>query len=193
MSDTEQAIEQLEREGKTVTNTAKLKQTVARNNRRSKNVDPEVMRTRALEMDVRHDYQAQRFVAQARERGPIRLDRDEIEIRAQEAVTFARDHAMERNAVADVRDVWINAYRRNLGRTDYEAVRSEFSRRLESGEFINITRDHRTPAITTERMVEMEKENIQTVINGKGNASVIVRAERVRMLLPTSPNLSSNG
>ena len=36
------------------------------------------MRTRALEMDVRHDYQAQRFVAQARERGPIRLDRDEI-------------------------------------------------------------------------------------------------------------------
>ena len=94
------------------------------------------MRTRALEMDVRHDYQAQRFVAQARERGPIRLDRDEIEIRAQEAVTFARDHAMERNAVADVRDVWINAYRRNLGRTDYEAVRSEFSRRLESGEFI---------------------------------------------------------
>ena len=42
-------------------------------------------------------------------------------------------------------------------------------------------------------MVEMEKENIQTVINGKGNASVIVRAERVRMLLPTSPNLSSNG
>jgi ATP-dependent exoDNAse (exonuclease V) alpha subunit len=180
VSDTEQAIEQLEREGKTVTNIAKLKQTVARNNRRSKIVDPEVMRTRALEMDVRHDYQAQRFVAQARERGPIRLDRDEIELRAQEAVTFARDHAMERNAVADVREVWSNAYRRNLGRTDYEAVRSEFSRRLESGEFINITRDHRTPAITTERMVEMEKENIQTVINGKGNASVIVRAERVK-------------
>ena len=180
LNDTEQAIEQLEREGKTVTDTAKLKQTVARNNRRSKNVDPELMRTRALEMDVRHDYQAQRFVAQARERGPLRLDRDEIELRAQEAVTFARDHAMERNAVADVRDVWINAYRRNLGRTTYEAVRNEFSRRLESGEFISITRDHRTPAITTERMVEMEKENIQSVIDGKGNAPAIVRAERVK-------------
>ncbi len=180
VNDTEQAIEQLEREGKTVTNTAKLKQTVARNNRRSKNSDPELMRTRALEMDVRHDYQAQRFVAQARERGPIRLDRDEMQIRAQEAVTFARDHAMERNAVADVRDVWSNAYRRNLGRTTYEAVRSEFSQRLESGEFISITRDHRTPAITTERMVEMEKENIQSVINGKGHAPAIVRAERVR-------------
>jgi ATP-dependent exoDNAse (exonuclease V) alpha subunit len=180
VKDTEKAIQQLEHEGKTVTDTAKLKQTVARNNRRSKKFDPEVMQTRALEMDVRHGYEAQRSVAEARERGPIRLDRDEIAIRAQEAVTFARDNVMERKAVADVRDVWINAYRRNLGRTSYEAVRSEFSRRLESGEFINITRDHRTPAITTERMVEMEKENIQTVINGKGNAPAIVRAERVK-------------
>ena len=180
VNDTEQAIEQLEREGKTVTNTAKLKQTVARNNRRSKNFDPELMHTRALEMDVRHDYQAQRCVAQARERGPIRLDRDEIERRAQEAVTFARDQAMERTAVADVRKVWTNAYRRNLGRTTYEAVRKEFSRRLESGEFLSITRDHRMPAITTERMVEMEKENIQTVIDGKGHAPAIVRAERVK-------------
>src|ERR1043165_581520 len=180
VNDTEQAIEQLEREGKTVTNTAKLKQTVARNNRRSKNFDPELMHTRAFEMDVRHDYQAQRFVAQARERCPIPLDRDDIEIHAQEAVTFARDNVMERNAVADVRDVWSNAYRRNLGRTTYEAVRDEFSRRLESGEFISITRDNRTPAITTERMVEMEKENIQSVINGKGHALAIVRAERVK-------------
>ncbi|HKU72927.1 MAG TPA: MobF family relaxase, partial [Pyrinomonadaceae bacterium] len=144
VNDTEQAIAQLERAGKTVTNIAKLKQTVARNNRRSKSFDRELMHTRDLEMDVRHDYQAQRFVAQARERGPIRLDRDEIERRAQEAVTFARDQAMERTAVADVRDVWSNAYRRNLGRTTYEAVRDEFSRRLESGEFISITRDHRT-------------------------------------------------
>ena len=180
VNDTEKAIQQLEREGKTVTNTAKLKQTVARNNRRSKKFDPEVMQTRSLEMDVRHGYEAQRSVAEARERGPIRLDRDEIEKRAQEAVTFARDNVMERKAVADVRDVWINAYRRNLGRTSYEAVRSEVSRRLESGEFISITRDHRTPAITTERMVEMEKENVQTVINGKGRTPAIVRAERVK-------------
>ena len=180
VNDTEKAIQQLEREGKRVTDTAKLKQTVARNNRRSKKFDPEVMQTRNLEMDVRHDYQAQRFVAEARERGPLRLDRDEIAIRAQEAVTFARDNVMERNAVADVRDVWINAYRRNLGRTSYEAVKGEFSRRLERGEFLKITRDRRTPAITTERMVQMEKENIQTVIDGKGNAPAIVRAERVK-------------
>ena len=107
MNDTEKDERALEREGKTVTDNARLKQAAARNNRRSKNFDPEVMRTRALEMDVRHDYQAQRFVAQARERWPIRLDHDEIEIRAQEAVTFARDNAMEHKAVADMREVWM--------------------------------------------------------------------------------------
>jgi hypothetical protein len=45
------------------------------------------MRTRALEMDVRHDYQAQRVVAEARKRLPLRLSQNEIERRAQKAVT----------------------------------------------------------------------------------------------------------
>src|SRR6185503_5020992 len=116
----------------------------------------------------------------ARERGPLRLAQDEIATRAQEAVTFARDNAVERKAVADLREVRINALRRNLGRTTYEAVASEFNQRQERGEFINITRDHRTPAITTERMVQMEKENIQTVIDGRGTAPAIVRAARVK-------------
>src|ERR1051326_3760260 len=180
VKDTEQAKERLAREGKTVSENARLKQAVARNNRRSKNFDPDLMRHRALEMDAKHDNQARQLVAQARERGPLRLAQDEIATRAQEAVTFARDNAVERKAVADLREVRIDALRRNLGRTTYEAVASEFSRRQERGEFINITRDHRTSAITTERMVEMEKENIRTVIDGKGNAPAIVRAARVK-------------
>jgi len=180
VNDTEQAKERLEREGKTVSENARLKQAVARNNRRSKNFNPDLMRERALEMDAKHDSQASHLVAQARERGPLLLAQDEIATRAQEAVTFARDNAVERKAVADLREVRIDALRRNLGRTTYEAVASEFGRRQERGEFINITRDHRTLAITTERMVEMEADNIQSVIQGKGNAPAIVRAARVK-------------
>jgi len=180
VNDTEKAKERLGREGKTVSANARLKQAVARNNRRSKNFDPDLMRHRALEMDAKHDSQARHLAAQARERGPIRLAQDEVSIRAQEAVTFARDNAVERKAVADIRDVRIDAYRRNLGRTTTEAITKEFSRRQERGEFINITRDHRAPTVTTERTLEMEKENIQTVLNGKGNDPAIVRAARVK-------------
>ena len=72
----------IESEGKTVSENARLKQAAARKNCRSKKFDPDLMRTRALEMDVRHDYQAQRFVAEARERLPLRLAQNEIEKRA---------------------------------------------------------------------------------------------------------------
>ena len=172
-------IERMEREGKTVSDNARLQQAAARINRRSKKFDHNLMRTRALEMDVRHDYQAQRLVAEARERLPLRLSQKEIETRAQEAVTFARDKVMEKTAVADIRDVWDHALRRQLGFTNYAAVAAEIHRRQESGEFINVTRQERQPATTTERTLVMEKKNIQTMNDGKENRPAIVQAERV--------------
>src|SRR4051812_677271 len=81
--------ERLEREGKTVSDNARLQQAAARINRRSKNFDHGEMQERALEMDAKHDNQARRIAAQARARLPLRLPQNEIEIRAQEAVTFA--------------------------------------------------------------------------------------------------------
>jgi hypothetical protein len=63
--------------------------------------------------------------AEAQQRLPIRLAQDEIATRAQEAVTFARDNAVEREAVADMRQVITDALRRNLGRTTVEAVTTE--------------------------------------------------------------------
>src|SRR5215213_6665287 len=59
-------------EGKTVSDNARVKQVAARKNRRSKNFDRDLMKTLSLELDVRHDYQAQRIVAEARERVPLR-------------------------------------------------------------------------------------------------------------------------
>src|ERR1043165_3123509 len=171
--------ERMASEGKTVSDNARVKQVAARKNRRSKNYDRDLMKTLSLELDVRHDYQAQRIVAEARERVPLRLSQNEIERRAQEAVTFARDKVMENDAVADMRDLRIHALRRQLGFTNYAAVAAEIHRRQESGEFINITRQERQPETTTERMLAMEKKNIQTMIDGKENRPAMVEAERV--------------
>src|SRR5215203_31171 len=159
--------ERLEREGKTVSDNARLQQAAARINRRSKNFDHGEMQERALEMDAKHDNQARRIVAQARARLPLRLPQGEIEKRAQEAVTFACDNALKTEAVADMRDVWIDALRRNLGLTNPAAVAAELHRRQESGEFKPINRPERQPETTTQRMVRMEKENIQTMLDGK--------------------------
>ena len=180
LKEEEQMKERIEREGKTVSDNARLKQAAARNNRRSKKFDPELMRTRALEMDVRHGYQAQRLVAQARDRLPFQLSPYEIAVRARESVIFAREKAVEKDAVADMRKVIGDALRRNLGLTTYEAVMTELQRQMQTrGTFIRILRQQRPPETTTERMLIMEKENVQTMIDGKGSRPAMVETERV--------------
>ena len=59
----------------------------------------------------------------------MRLSQDEITKRAQEAVTFARDNATEREAVTDMRKVMADALRRNMGLTTHEAVATELRQR----------------------------------------------------------------
>jgi len=180
VKEAEQIKERLEREGSTVSDNARLKQAAAHNDRKSKRYDRAEMRKRALAMDAKHNDQARLISAQAQQHLPIRLAQDEIATRAQEAVTFARDNAVEREAVADMRQVITDALRRNLGRTTVEAVSTELRLRQERGEFIDIALEQRPPEATTERMVRMEKENIQTVMDGKGTCPAIVRASRVK-------------
>src|SRR5205085_2321380 len=136
-------------------------------------------------MDTKHNSQARRLVAQARARVPRRLPQNEIEKRAQEAVTFARDNALKTEAVADMRDVWIDALRRNLGLTNVAAVAAELHRRQESGEFKEINRKEHQPETTTNRMVRMEEENIQTMLDGKESRPPMVERERVTEVVTT--------
>jgi conjugative relaxase-like TrwC/TraI family protein len=180
LKEAEQIKERLEREGGIVSDNARLKQAAAHNDRKSKRYDHAEMRERALAMDGKHNDQARSLVADARQSLPIRLDQNEIAVRAQEAVTFARDNAVEREAVADMRHVMTDALRRNLGRTTIEAITTEVRLRQRRGEFIDILREQRPAEATTERMLRMEKQNIQTVIDGKGSSPAVVRAARVK-------------
>src|SRR5258706_318501 len=178
--------ERLEREGGVVTENARLKQAAARTDRASKHYNRAEMRERALEMDLRHDYQAQRTVDQAQERGPIRLSQEEIAKRAQEAVTFARDNAVEREAVADMRKVTVDALRRNLGLTTYEAVTTELQQRQERGEFVGIIREQHQRETTTQHMLEMERSNLEKVIDGQEQQPPVIGAERAKQIVDTA-------
>jgi conjugative relaxase-like TrwC/TraI family protein len=166
--------ERLEQEGATVKEGAGLNQAAARTNRLSKRYNHAEMRRRALEMDARYDNQAKRTVREAIERGGMRLSQDEITKRAQEAVTFARDNATEREAVTDMRKVMADALRRNMGLTTYEGVATELHRRIERGEFVEIIRERKPREATTQRMLEMEKSNIQTMLDGQGRQVPLV-------------------
>jgi conjugative relaxase-like TrwC/TraI family protein len=171
--------ERLESQGVTVKEGAGLNQAAARTDRASKQYDHAEMRERALEMDARYDHQAQRSVDRAIENGSLTRSADEIARRAQEAVTFARDNAMEREAVVPLVKVQIDALRRNLGLTTYEAVATELAKRQQQGEFIGIVREQQSPETTTRHMLEMEKSNIQVMLDGRGQYPPVIGHERV--------------
>jgi conjugative relaxase-like TrwC/TraI family protein len=170
----------LEKEGVTVKEGAGLNQAAARTDRASKQYDHAEMRERALEMDAKYDNQAERSVERALQNGHFKLSADEIAKRAQEAVTFARDNAMEREAVVEIRKVKIDALRRNLGLTTYQAVATELAKRQQQGEFIGIVREQQLPETTTRHMLEMERSNIQVMLDGRGQYPPMIGRDRAK-------------
>src|SRR5215212_962405 len=164
----------LAQQGIRVEDGAGLRQAAAKSDRVGKEYDREQMRSRHLEMDARFGDQASGVVQQAHERASINLPDEQITMRAQESVTFARENAGEREAVVDKRKVLVDALRRNLGLTTHQAVISEFEKNLDNGNFIRITRNPGIDELTTSRTVAMEQSNIRTVIAGKQTQTPIL-------------------
>ncbi len=169
----------LEKQGIRVEDGAGLRQAAAKTDRRSKRYDRQQMRSRHLEMDARFGERACCVVELAHQRGPIDSPDDDIKSRARESVTFAKDNAGEREAVVDKRKVLVDALRRNLGFTTYDAVIHEFAKNIDNGNFIRICRNPGIEEVTTSRTVAMEQSNIRTVKAGKGTQEPILERQQL--------------
>lgn len=95
---------------------------------------------------------------------------------AQEAVTFARERLYEREAVVDERRLFRDALRRGMGEVPYGDVRRAIASRLAQGEFVAVEHFPRASArqITTDRMMAIEKEIVQTMRAGQGQVEPIL-------------------
>lgn len=162
---------------------AGLRQAAAKTDRMSKQYDRQEMRARHLEMDTRFGGQAFRIAQEAQERDVVMLTDEQVKTRARESITFARDNAVEREAVVDKRKVLIDALRRNVGLTTYEAVVDELRKNFTNGNFILVTRNPGIDEVTTSQTVAMEQNNIRTVTAGKGTQTAFVQNEQLDSLL----------
>src|SRR5229473_960960 len=125
---------------------------------------PEEVLQRHRELAAQYGHQADRVVAQAREHGQYQMR--EPEMQAQRAVTWARDHVFERSAVQDRRAILETALARGMGETTYVQVRQEFERRIEAGEFREVSQAGAGQQYTTAAMVRMEREIIGRMQEG---------------------------
>jgi ATP-dependent exoDNAse (exonuclease V) alpha subunit len=107
-------------------------------------------------------------------------------------VTFARDRLYEREAVVDERHLFRDALRRGMGEVAYPDIRRSFEARLSHGEF-QTTRElpHASARqITTERMVVMEKEIVQAMRAGQGQASPLLSHFAASQVAERQPHLN---
>jgi conjugative relaxase-like TrwC/TraI family protein len=151
---------------------------VSGRNRRTKTYDREAMKARHQELDRRFGGQAHAVVREARtqaqEMSLLLWDEGGSRARAQEAVTFAIEKGSEREAVNDTRQLMIDALRRHLGRTTFEAVAAEMRSREARGQLVGIVLDDAArQRVTTEKTLRREAENVEKMRAGKGTRQPI--------------------
>lgn len=128
----------------------------------------EVLR-RHRDLAAQYGNQADRVVAQAKNRGLYQTR--EPEIAAQRAVTWARDHLFERAAVHDSRSILESALARGMGETTYASIQREFQRRVRTGEFREVAQNGASAHFTTTSMIRMEHEIIARMEQGNRRSS----------------------
>lgn len=121
--------------------------------------------------------QADRIVAQARERAQVHVSTSELrQAKAAAAITFARERSFEREAVIDERDIFRDALRRGMSETTYAEVRSAFQARVAAGEFRAVPgQKHQSGRrFTTTEMIRAESEVLRQMQQGQGSAEAIL-------------------
>ena len=156
----------------------------------------EEMRARHQELAAAFGNQAQRVVQEAQARGAQEHhSTQERETRAREAVTYARDKNIEREAVVDERQLIRDALRRSMGESTFREVRDNLEQRIRSGEFIEVDRERTAGAdrtLTTREMLDYERDNITRMKAGQGGHEPLVSEQTRQELAGKFDHLSDS-
>ena len=162
-------------------------QVAAHRTRDSKELlSPEEVLERHRNLAAQYGHQADRVVAEARERGQHHVHEPELNrstVAAQQAVTYARDHLFERSAVLDRRDILEAALNRGMGETTYAHVRQEFEQRAARGEFRTVHHAGAGQQYTTAAMLRMEREIVTRMQEGnqRGMSDPMLVSPQIRI------------
>jgi len=170
---------------------------IAAHNTRDKKVilSPDEVLAAHRQIATEFGNQADRVVAEAQKRSIGQAQKpvaEERQKQAHSALTFARDRGFERDAVQDERALFVDAMRRGMGETTYPEVRASFEARIASGEFQLVPGEKHDSArkFTTAKMIQAEKEIVQTVVDGRGRAPQLMPVQQAIPLSEANPQLN---
>jgi len=151
----------------------------------------EEMQERHQEMAVQFGHQPERVIEAAKEKAQ-NIERDAPQEKAQSAVTFSKERNLEREAVADERELLRDALKRSMGEATFGEVKAEFEKRVESGEFIEASNRAPGRAFTTSEMMGYERGTIQAMRAGQKQHGPIASFETRREIEKENPHLSES-
>ncbi len=134
------------------------------------------------ELAAEHGNQAERVIAEARERSRTQNLAPDGSAVARLAVTYARESNFEREAVADERVLMRDALRRGMSEATFAEVRAEFESRRLQGDFREMARSkHATGRnFTTGETIAQERANVAHVLSGRNSFEPIATEEKAR-------------
>ncbi|MDR3754790.1 MAG: MobF family relaxase [Terracidiphilus sp.] len=140
--------------------------------------------------------QADRVVNEARARGLEPRETPQFEnrqMRAQEAVTWARDKVFEREAVGDERGIFRDALRRGMGEIKYPEIRANFEARRATGEFQQVEAPKHASGrvFTTQQVLGAERDVVRMMRDGQNQAPQIMPIQQAIAHTDTYSHLNS--
>jgi ATP-dependent exoDNAse (exonuclease V) alpha subunit len=141
----------------------------------------EEMQERHKEMAAQFGNQPERVVKAARaQREQLKEEPGEKAIG--QAIAYSREKNLEREAVAEERELLRDALKRSMGDATVAEVKAEFEKRVQAGEFIETSNRAPGRAFTTEEMIDHERDTIQVMHAGQKQHPPIASFETRRAI-----------
>jgi len=151
----------------------------------------EEMQDRHKAMAAHFGNQPERVVEAAREQRE-RLKEVPREKAIGHALTYAREKSLEREAVAEERDLLRDALKRSMSDATVAEVKAEFEKRVQAGEFIETSNRAPGRAFTTPEMIEHERNTIQMMHAGQNQRAPIASFKTRREIAQDHSHLSES-
>ncbi len=150
------------------------------------------VRERHQEMARVYGNQPQRVLTEAAQRPGVELMPEPSRIAAHGGMSYARERGMEREAVSDERSLMRDALKHTMGEARLPEIKAEFESRVESREFIWVTRREGLAgrAFTTGEMQGYERELIDRMKSSQGNRDVLADGQTRQQTMEQHPHLS---
>ena len=155
----------------------------------------EQMQQRHRDLAAQFGDQPQRIVEEARARGIHEVSPERSQANLETALTFARERNLERQAVADERDLVRDALKRTMGEASLSEVKAQFENRVRVGELVEVERYNSIsggPAYTTPEMMSRERDTIEMMRSGQGRHDEVATFAARRQVESEHPELSAN-